>query len=186
MEKDIETPLAPEGMTYADFRIGTEFRCAGAAWRCTDTGTRTVVAIRMDQVEIGSASGGLRRLTRQEAEQDGWFTGPPYAVAERVFDEDDFPVCALMAPPECNDGTALPPDLSAAGADMLADELAQRLGIDSDRAIHLAVISYLRRLDSGDTLSQRIAHVQAEVRKAGIGPGRTNHKGLMDEMWGEG
>ncbi|HEY0123138.1 MAG TPA: hypothetical protein VGC14_15535 [Rhizobium sp.] len=185
MEKDIETPLAPEGMTHADFRIGTEFRCAGAVWRCTDIGTRTVVAIRMDQVEIGSASGGLRILTRQEAEQDGWFTGPPYAVAERVFDEDDFPVCTLVAPPECSDGTALPPDLSAAGADMLANELAQRLGIDSDRAIHLAVISYLRRLDSGDTLSQRVAHAQVQARKAGIGAGLTDHKTLTDDMWGE-
>jgi len=32
---------------------------------------------------------------RRPAEADGWFNGPPYAVAESVFDEDDLPACSL-------------------------------------------------------------------------------------------
>ena len=36
-------------MRHADFRIGAEFRCGGRLWRCTDIGTRTIVAIRIDR-----------------------------------------------------------------------------------------------------------------------------------------
>lgn len=78
------------------FRIGAEFWCGGRQWRCTDIGTRTVVAIRLDQVEVASsASKRHRTLGRAEAEAEGWFDGPPYAVAEHVFDEDDLECCAL-------------------------------------------------------------------------------------------
>jgi hypothetical protein len=30
-----------------------------------------------------------------EAEAQGWLNGPPYAVAESVFDEDDFEGCSM-------------------------------------------------------------------------------------------
>lgn len=33
-----------------------------------------------------------------EAEADGWFSGPPYAIAESVFDEDDMKACV----PHCS------------------------------------------------------------------------------------
>jgi len=83
-------------MKHADFKIGTEFWCSGRQWRCTDIGTRAVVAIRLDQVEVGSNMPELRRtLSRAEAEADGWFNGPPYAVSESVFDEDDQAGCTL-------------------------------------------------------------------------------------------
>jgi hypothetical protein len=36
-----------------------------------------------------------RTLSRAEAEADGWFNGPPYAVSESVFDEDDQAGCTL-------------------------------------------------------------------------------------------
>ena len=65
-----------------------------------DIGTRTIVAIRLDRVEVGSSAPERRRtLTRAEAEAEGWFNGPPYAVAESVFDEHDVDGCSL-APEE--------------------------------------------------------------------------------------
>jgi len=40
-------------MQHSEFKIGGIFRCDGRLWRCTDIGTRTIVAIRIDRV--GSA-----------------------------------------------------------------------------------------------------------------------------------
>ena len=82
-------------MRHADFKIGGEFWCDGRQWRCTDIGTRTIVAIRIDRVEVGSNVPERRRmLDRAEAEVDGWFNGPPYAVSESVFDENDIEGCS--------------------------------------------------------------------------------------------
>ena len=53
------------------FPIGTYFAIDGrdhAIWRVTDVGTRVIVAIK---------------------HTPGWMEGPPYALAEHVFDEDD-------------------------------------------------------------------------------------------------
>jgi hypothetical protein len=81
-------------MQHSEFAIGGTFWCGGRQWRCTDIGTRTIIAIRIDQVEIGSNVPGLSRaLSRPEAEAEGWFRGPPYVVAENVFDEDDITGC---------------------------------------------------------------------------------------------
>ncbi|MEI5680489.1 MULTISPECIES: hypothetical protein [unclassified Mesorhizobium] len=77
----------------SNFHIGMEFEVNGGTFRCTDVGTRTVVAIRIDPVEIttkhsdGTVTNAV--LSRAEAENAGWFNGPPYALAELVFDEDD-------------------------------------------------------------------------------------------------
>lgn len=63
-------------MEHTDFHIGLEFlTSSGCVWRCTDVGTRTIVAI---QIEEGRAD---------------WYSGPPYAVEETVFDENDLPDC---------------------------------------------------------------------------------------------
>ena len=62
-------------MNHTDFEIGTEFTTAAGRWRCTDVGTRVIVAIKLDD---------------RDAQ---WFEGPPYAVAERVFDEEDLAAC---------------------------------------------------------------------------------------------
>ena len=35
-------------MKHSDFRIGLEFVTPAGGWRCTDVGTRTVVAIRLN------------------------------------------------------------------------------------------------------------------------------------------
>jgi hypothetical protein len=63
-------------MQHLDFQTGIEFKCGGRRWRCTDIGTRTVIAIPLEHPEDPS-----------------WYNGPPYAVAEMVFDEDDLGGC---------------------------------------------------------------------------------------------
>lgn len=84
-------------MDHAEFRIGTLFWCGDRLWRCTDAGSRVIVAIRIDALELNDDAPGARRiLTQAEAEADGWFNGPPYAVIEDVFDEDDLEGCTLV------------------------------------------------------------------------------------------
>src|ERR1035438_6279987 len=90
-------------MKHSDFIIGRSFWCGGREWRCTDIGTRTIVAICLDETEVVTSSQDpavedtRRTLSQSEAAADGWFNGPPYAVAEPVFDEYDQHPCALDA-----------------------------------------------------------------------------------------
>jgi hypothetical protein len=82
-------------MQHGEFRIGETFWCGGRQWRCTDIGTRSIVAIRIDEAEVSGTNPALcRTLNRGEAESEGWFNGPSYAVAETVFDEYDLPACS--------------------------------------------------------------------------------------------
>lgn len=91
-------------MRRADFRIGLEFWCGGQRWRCTDIGSRVVVAICLEPHEIVSAEWNgdppTRREERYVADDPSWFRGPPYAVMEHVFDEYSLPGCALTAEEE--------------------------------------------------------------------------------------
>ena len=64
-------------MEREQFKIGETFWCSGKAWRCTDIGTRVVVAICLDHDDDPT-----------------WYDGP-YAVAKVVFDEYDFEGCSL-------------------------------------------------------------------------------------------
>lgn len=64
-------------MQFSDFEIGDEFDCSGKRWRCTDLGQRVVVAVPTDQHDDSS-----------------WLNGPPYAIAETVFDEYDIEGCS--------------------------------------------------------------------------------------------
>lgn len=64
-------------MEHREFSIGLEFVTASGRWRCTDVGTRVIVAIQLD------------------APDDSWYNGPPYPVLESVFDEYDFEGCSL-------------------------------------------------------------------------------------------
>jgi hypothetical protein len=59
-------------MKHSDFAIGTRFTTFTGRWVVTDVGSRVVVAI---------------------PEKAGWMAGPPYAVGETVFDEEDIDVC---------------------------------------------------------------------------------------------
>ena len=62
-------------MKKSDFRIGDEFFTAAGRWQCTDIGTRTIIAIKKNM------------------DDESWYNGPPYAVAEEVFHEYDFEGC---------------------------------------------------------------------------------------------
>lgn len=64
-------------MRLEDFRIGRKFLCGDRRWRCTDIGTRVVVAVCLDD----------------HPDDPSWYNGPPYAVAESVFDEYDQEAC---------------------------------------------------------------------------------------------
>ena len=90
-------------MKHSDFVIGGSFWCAEREWRCTDIGTRTIIAICLDATEVvtsfrdSAVPEKTRTLMHAEANAEGWFNGPPYAVAERVFDEYDQIPCAFDA-----------------------------------------------------------------------------------------
>ena len=56
-------------MTPKDFYVGLEFLCGPFWYRCTDIGTRTVIAIRLVE------------------DDPAWYAGPPYMVEEVVLDE---------------------------------------------------------------------------------------------------
>lgn len=62
-------------MTREELNIGDRFKCNGGLWQVTDIGTRTVIAVPV---------------------KEGWLDGPPYAVQEIVFDEEDMPVCEVQ------------------------------------------------------------------------------------------
>jgi hypothetical protein len=65
-------------MTLTDFHIGLEFLGrAGLRWRCTDVGTRTVLAIPLDH----------------PFDDPNWHQGPPYIAEEMVFDEVELNDC---------------------------------------------------------------------------------------------
>jgi hypothetical protein len=82
-------------MNFDEFSVRKIFWCGDRKWLCTDIGTRIVVAICLDDLRIikcGHAASGdctAHQLTRETFLQEGWLYGPPYAVAETVFDEDD-------------------------------------------------------------------------------------------------
>jgi len=63
-------------MERDDFVIGKMFVTGSGIWRCTDIGTRTIIAIKVS-----------------DRDDISWFNGPPYAVVEVVFDENDLGGC---------------------------------------------------------------------------------------------
>jgi hypothetical protein len=66
-------------MNKNDFHIGSEFYSGDKLWRCTDVGSRVVIAVCLSD----------------HTDDSSWFNGPPYAVAESVFDEYDQEGCLL-------------------------------------------------------------------------------------------
>lgn len=65
-------------MKHSEFYMGLEFMAgAGFRWRCTDVGTRTIVAIQLDR------------------DDSNWYQGPPYIAREAVFDEHEIARCHL-------------------------------------------------------------------------------------------
>ena len=87
-------------MQHADFQIGTEFFTATGKWRCTDVGTRVIVAIALESQTMIR----VRRGESGERIEEGFLSdyprdlaGPPYMVAEHVFDEYDIEGCYTTA-----------------------------------------------------------------------------------------
>lgn len=68
-------------MKHSDFAIGQVFYTESGAWVCTDVGTRTIIAV-------------------EKKYKDNWPDGPPYAVIELVFNENDFDGCYASAEEE--------------------------------------------------------------------------------------
>ncbi len=112
-------------MKHGEFHIGLEFYTATGAWRCTDVGARVVTAMK-----LGIAG-------------DGVYEGPPYAVAEFVFDEDDQAVATLRPQRLVVSGTLERADGAARRATAALD--AMRREVDRLRrvcveAYHLAAV----------------------------------------------
>jgi hypothetical protein len=104
-------------MKLSDFHIGLEFFAgAGFRWRCTDTGSRTVLAIR---------------LTGRTPE---WLAGPPYIVDEVVFDEHAIKRCyltqedAILAAKHAHELSGHPGYSSEAVGVMLEAEFGEETG----------------------------------------------------------
>lgn len=87
-------------MKQGDFQIGVEFWSGGKRWRCTDVGSRVIVAISLEPHEVvnyvlnpdGTALG---KPKRHLSDVPSWLNGPPYAIVEHVFDENDQLACSL-------------------------------------------------------------------------------------------
>ena len=82
-------------MELSDFAIGETFCTYHGVFRCTDIGTRVVVAVRLGPREVSRAESvnGELRITKRIDDNPSWLNGPPYAVEEVVFDENELLGC---------------------------------------------------------------------------------------------
>ena len=90
------TPL----MNHSDFSLGLEFCCGDKRWRCTDIGSRVVIAICLEprdmvRCEVDPSDQSKRIQTRYVSDDLRDLNGPPYGVVESVFDEYDMVVCSM-------------------------------------------------------------------------------------------
>jgi hypothetical protein len=97
-------------MTHDQFRIGLEFWCGAKRWRCTDVGSRVIVAISLEPhevVEIERVAGhpGEARERRFMTDDPTWLNGPPFALVEHVFDECSMEGCSLDPEPDAQKRT---------------------------------------------------------------------------------
>jgi hypothetical protein len=87
-------------MNHSDFSIGVEFWCGEKRWRCTDIGTRVITGIcleprNMVRSEMDPNDKTKRIQTKFVSTDPRDLNGPPYGVAEIVFDEYDMEGCSL-------------------------------------------------------------------------------------------
>ena len=82
-------------MKHSDFYIGKEFFTGSGKWRCTDVGTRVIVAISLEPRNMVRSwrEGSDWREERFLSHDPGDLIGPPFAVAEHVFGEYDIEGC---------------------------------------------------------------------------------------------
>ena len=94
-------------MKHNEFSIGLEFWCGGKRWRCTDVGTRVITAISLEphavvSIEVDPQDRTKQTERRYMTNDPDWLIGPPYKVAESVFDEYDLDGCALVPEEEAS------------------------------------------------------------------------------------
>lgn len=97
-------------MTHGQFYIGLEFWCGGRRWRCTDVGSRVIVAISLEPHEVVETERSPRspkevRERRCVTNDHDWLNGPPFAIAEEVFDEYAIEGCSLSPEDGVDEGT---------------------------------------------------------------------------------
>lgn len=87
-------------MEHSDFQIGMEFFTEAGKWRCTDVGTRVIVAISLEPRELVRT----RRTANGECVEERYVSddprdlvGPPYIVVEYVFNECSIEGCYATA-----------------------------------------------------------------------------------------
>ncbi len=87
-------------MNHDQFHIGLDFWCGGKRWRCTDVGSRVIVAISLELHEVVSIDDNSHdRSKRTErkciSDDPSWLNGPSYGIVEHVFDEDSIVGCSV-------------------------------------------------------------------------------------------
>jgi hypothetical protein len=82
-------------MELSDFVIGETFWTHAGAFRCTDIGTRVVVAVKLGPREIARAErvDGELRISKRIDDDPSLLNGPPYAVEELVFEKNELLGC---------------------------------------------------------------------------------------------
>jgi hypothetical protein len=91
-------------MRHSEIAIGRAFTTGYGLWRCTNIGTRTVIAIRIDAAAVVAVLGGRETQSVVDFRRDpSWLNGPPYALAETVFDEYDFAALRPVAERDVTD-----------------------------------------------------------------------------------
>lgn len=83
-------------MKHSDFQIGTIFFTATGKWKCTDVGTRVIVAISLEprtMVRTKTSGDGVQVRERFISIDPHNLAGPPYCLPECVFDEYDLEGC---------------------------------------------------------------------------------------------
>ena len=93
-------------MNHDQFHIGLDFWCGGNRWRCTDVGSRVIVAISLEpheviSIDVDPHDRSKRSERRYMTDDPSWLNGPPYGIVEHVFDEDSIVGCSVT--PEADD-----------------------------------------------------------------------------------
>lgn len=132
-------------MKHADFHIGLEFvASAGFRWRCTDVGTRTILAIQLDRAN------------------PDWYQGPPYIAKEVVFDEQEMERCHLTG--EDALATAVREHQSASHPGYPAEAVGRMMEARyAHHYPHEGVLRFDRRRSDGEILHPYAGRKEGEV-----------------------